>query len=355
MDLLLLDEDFEVCAIIEDYYSLEWKRRYWDAGTFRLDMSPEKLAEAKVARYVYHCGNDETAIINRLYFGQNGDGSRSLVLQGRMLEILLDDRVIEATELLDGTLESSLTALVKKYAMTGERALPRLECEAAHGFDDPLKLQITGKSLMSALYGLLKTYGLSYRIKYDYGSGKLKFGLWQGLDRTQGQLLNPRAVFSSDFENVRSSSYVRDDSDFKNFAYVAGAGEGEARKVVTVDLIQPGEGRHELYIDARDLRQTVYSLSGEVSVISDETYSEMLYRRGLEKLSGRVKAEGAYGNIAVEGNLKYGEDYDLGDVVSYIDPAVGVSAELRISGIDETFRNGTFSLKARFGEGAESG
>ena len=78
-----------------------------------------------------------------------------------------------------------------------------------------------------------------------------RFEVWQGLDRTQGQSGNSWAVFSDRYENIQSLSYITDHSSMRNYAYIAGAGEGEARTVVTLDQTNGQPRRCLLYTSCK--------------------------------------------------------------------------------------------------------
>ena len=76
-------------------------------------------------------------------------------------------------------------------------------------------------------------------------SDTLTFNVWSGLDRTENQDVNAWATFCKNYENIQNDSYSTDNSQYKNFAYVAGEGTGQKRIVVEVNKVQPGEERKE--------------------------------------------------------------------------------------------------------------
>lgn len=346
LELVLLDQDFQNSGLIENYTSLQWIRRYYEPGTFELHASPEYFQQARKSRYLYHNLNDETAIIEDVYFTQNQQGQTDLILKGRFLEALLYDRVINNNESLSGNLESSLRNLVVKYAMTGERKINLLQLGTTRGFTDKVNVQTTGDNLMNKLYDILQTYEMSYRIHYDYINNHLYFELWKGLDRTQEQDENSWAIFSNSYENVLETNYERNDSDYKNFAYVAGEGKGQQRIIETVDIIKPGELRRELYVDARDL-QTQKEDGTEIPI---DTYRSMLRQRGLEKLNEYRLVEPIDGKVDIKSNLIYRDNFDLGDLCDYENESIGLSIQKRITEIQEIYENGDMEVHTVFGE-----
>ena len=139
--------------------------------------------------------------------------------------------------------------------------------------------------------------------------------------------------------------YNRNESSYKNFAYVAGAGEGSDRVIVTVDIRQPGEERSELYVDARDLQQE----DGNGNKIPIDSYREQLKQRGKEKLAEYRMVETISSNVDPNANLVYKKDFDLGDYCTYVNTETGISTDKRITEIMETYEGGAMELSVVFG------
>lgn len=108
------------------------------------------------------------------------------------------------------------------------------------------------------------------------------------------------------------------DACYKNFAYVAGEGEGSARVIVEVDLRSSAdEERREVYVDARDLQSTYQDDAGDEHTYTADQYRALLRQRGLEKLAEYQKIETVNGDVDPNANLTYGVDFDLGDLCTY--------------------------------------
>ena len=195
------------------------------------------------------------------------------------------------------------------------------------------------------LYEIGNTREISHRVRYDYLTNDLAFEVWQGKDRRDHQTENSWAIFSNSFYNIRNVTYNRNSSSYKNFAYVAGAGEGSERIIVAVDLRQTGEERRELWVDARDLQQG----DGDGKSISREAYRAMLEQRGREKLAEYRKVETVNSGIDPNANLVYKKDFDLGDYCTYINTEIGIETEKRITEIMETYEGGTMEVAVTFG------
>ena len=151
------------------------------------------------------------------------------------------------------------------------------------------------------------------------------------------------------FRNIRDAVYNQDESNYKNVAYVAGAGEGSSRTIVEVDIrTDPNEERRETWVDARDLQKT-YTSGGTQVTYTDAQYRELLRHRGLDKLTQFAQIETVNSNVDPSANLVYGVDYDLGDLCTYRYTDVNIEMSKRITEITETIEGSRRSLALTFG------
>lgn len=176
-------------------------------------------------------------------------------------------------------------------------------------------------------------------------SNDLVFEVWKGKDRRDSQTENSWAIFSNSFFNIRNVVYNRNSSSYRNYAYVAGEGEGEDRITVTVDLRQGGEERKELWVDARDIRRQ----DDNGNEITLDDYKALLAQRGKEKLAQYRKVEIVNSSIDPHANLEYKRDFDLGDLCTYINTEIGIATDKRITEIIETYEGGAEELTVTFG------
>ena len=146
-----------------------------------------------------------------------------MTVSGRFLECLLERRVIPQRMELAGTAEQICRTLVDQMAIHPQepaRAIPKLALGAEKGLGTETTCQCGGETLLEKLQELCQSQELSFALRYDYENDEMLFEVWQGLDRTQGQSDNSWAVFSDQYENIQSLSYVTDHSSSKNFAYI---------------------------------------------------------------------------------------------------------------------------------------
>ncbi len=293
-ELYFLDPSLAVTAgPIDRYVSLIWREQYDACGSFTLVLPTDSAVFAAVlsAAYLEVRGRRGLGRVEKVTYS-GGDGGGTVTVSGRMAESLLADRIIPRRTVVSGPLCAAVEAVVAANAGAGagERAIPHLTVRAAVALTDdagnPLTLSdhVTGRPLDEWLYEVLGAVGASYRIVPDFDAGTLVFEIYRGLDRTQAQTENAFAVFSASFSSAGEFQFVSDSSDYRNFAYIAGEGEGDDRVEVTLDLrTAPDEPRRELYVDARDLR----SDDGETPM-SGEAYRQLLLSRGRQRLTSHA-------------------------------------------------------------------
>ena len=381
-ELYFLDRSLSVTAgPIDDFISLVWEERYGACGSFTLvlPMNRALFAAALSSDYLEVRGRQGLGRLEKIsYSGGSGDGT--LTVSGRMAESLLADRIIPRGTVVSGDVCAALEAVVTANAGEGasERAIPHLTvCAAEALLDDngePLSVEDRpyGKQLDEWLYETLGAFGASYRIVPDYDTGKLLFSIYRGCDRTQEQEENSFAVFSASFSSSGAFDFLSDSTDMRNFAYIVGEGEGEARVSVTLDLRRDaGEPLRELYVDARDLRS-----DDGGSKMSDQAYRNLLLSRGLQRLqqhasvtsiSGTAAAytEAVSGNAdasvpawgdalapvggAVSSSMICGVHYDLGDLCDIADVASGILLSERVTEVAYIYEGSRVRVEPRFG------
>lgn len=344
MDLLLLDKDFQICGIIDDFSSLVWNRKYYECGNFTLQTKISEFNNIKVAKYLFCKDFVETGKIEAINIRES---EHIVETSGRFLESILANRVIDITKRFKNKItEDIVRSLITDLAISNTtRKIDKLILGTRQGLGTSRTMQMTGDVLLDKVYELCKEDELSIRVRYDFDNDKLIAEVWQGLDRRDSQNVNNWAIFSKNFENVTDTQFNIDETKYRNFAYVEGEltdSEGnKTRTGTTVDRIKTGEERLELYVDARDLQKDEET--------TDLEYMQMLKERGIEKLNENNKVEEALFSIDPYSNLVYKKDFDLGDLVIYKNDELGFNIENRIVGISEVYENGNRTIDITFG------
>ena len=327
MDVYLLNKNFEMIKIIDDFSSLIWRRRYHEAGKFELHCVHTLFADLSGAEYVYRPDRTEIGVIENY-----GLSYPTCFAKGRFLECLIADKIIYPTAKYSSkTQEFIVRDLISRF-------MPSVSLVAANVplIGSAVTTQVTGDNLMEYLYEQLATVEATFSLTCELRTGTLTFRVWQGADR------HASAIFSQEWDNLKSFSYECSDKDYRNYAVVAGQGEGSARQFVTVDH-SDGDRRREIFVDARDVQQEENE--------SAQDYAARLTQRGEEKLAQYEVIQKCDADIDTESSLRYREDFDLGDVCTVKDDRHGIICQKRITECEEVYENGSFTLSVVFGEG----
>lgn len=351
MELYVFDRELNFVGLLDNFFSLRWVRRYHRAGEFELhcplNAHTLELLQSQRENIIWKQGDVEAGYIKYRQLGQDDQGQETLVVKGEFLTGYLGRRIIWGQEILNTTAEIAMRALVERHAINPAdpaRVMPLLELGELQNFDEAVDYQTSYKNLLEEIEKISNLSGLGYRVAVDLPAKKLLFQVYKGRDLTAGQTANPPAIFSNEFENVLDQQYVDSLHNYRNVALVAGAGEGVDRKLVTVGQ-STGLDRFELFVDARDLREE----DEEGNPIQEADYLEMLKSRGQSKLTECADLQTFESRINVRSNLRYKEDFDLGDIVTCTSKKWGVTIDVRITEVEEIYEQNGFSLNVTFG------
>lgn len=385
------DNKLQMVGYINDTKSIIWKRQWSTYGDFEIHLTkPNSLL--KNGRFVLLNGDvNKFGIVTRVVDDSDGrqyNSTQDFTVYGYEASWLLSKRVtVPSTD--DNTNHDGyhlynsksagyiMTDLVNVHCISPTdtaRKMPFLSVETwTDNGDKTITFKTRYKTLTRDFETISQYTGYGYRIVPDLDAGKLVFKVLKGVDRTQhietiqdgvvtGASINPNAyIFSQDNRRVKKHTYTHDSSAYKNFAYVAGEGDGAARKIVQIDGGTTGLDRAEVFIDARDIQSghtTTKVTDGTISSDDESTTTtttsgdttlteEQLKERGREKLQTDYRDVTSYEYESDP--TDYGKYYDLGDTVTYIDKKNGVTMDQQITAVEETYEDGTLSLSITFG------
>ena len=345
IELFLMNDRFEIISIIDDFSSLAWNSRFYGVGDFQIECPIKYMSDICSAMYVFRNNDSETGIIEYINPQKDEIGATNIIVKGRFLKALLDDRVINETMNFENkNVEYIMLKMIERHFID-TKVFDRFMVSYSNYFSDKISMQVTGMSVLEKILKMEEEQKVSCIVRYDYISDKIVCSVVGGRDLTTNQDINNWVVFSPDRENVYDVSYSKS-LIYKNFAYVAGSGEGKDRIVTTVDIRKPDDALKELYVDARDIQD----IDDKGDKIPMDKYLLMLSQRGKEKLSEYVIIEELEAKANLDNILRYGVDYNLGDIVEFVDLDIGINAALRIVGINEEIENGDRSIGIIFGK-----
>lgn len=338
-DIYVLNQNFEIIGVIDEYVSSIWRPAYYDIGDFELYLGATEMHVEllQANRYLVRSQDITVDDENKTTFKkvmviknidlitdvENGD---FLTITGRELKYILHQRIIWTQTNIRGAAEDGIRQLVTDNAISpadANRVIPTLTLAAANGYIDTIDKQITGSYLDESIVEICSTFNYGWDIYIN--DNMLIFDIYEGLDRSYDQSALPYVVFSDSFENLYNTEYQMFSESYANTALIGGEGEGTERVYATLGTNNAGLDRYETFIDARDIS----SNSGTEDEISTDDYNLLLIERGYENMAALGITEGFTGEVLSDVAFKYGEDFNLGDIVTVINK-YGLSKTVRV-------------------------
>ena len=324
-------------AVIDSFKSLIWTKRYYQTGDFELYISADKslLPYLKKDNFITRDDDDSIMIIDGIRIATDAENGDFFIVTGSSAESVLKRRVFDKPFSISysGALNQVIQRMLNYF--TGDRSLFVLIAPYPR-IDNYVIAQFTGVSLFDAIMSVLQPLGISFKLVMNSSINIMQIQLYQG-----GEV---NVEFSPDFDNLINSNYITDYTNFANYAYIAGEGEGDQRRVLGMKnaATEPtGYSRREVYVDARDIS----SNGGE---IPDNEYEEMLNHRGQEKFAEDYSlVESFDAEINPNNPFEYKTDYNLGDIVT-ITNEYGITSKPRIVEIIESWDETGYNVVPTF-------
>lgn len=323
MELLIMDENFAGVSTLDIFESLIWTDRYYACGDFEIYMpcSEKMLSTLKQDMYLYLRESEHVMIIEDIQIDTDVEDGAHLTVTGRSLESILDRRVIWNLTTLSGGLQAGIKQLLNENAISPSdpaRQIPNLI------FEDSTDSKITNLSLNAQYYGeslydviceVCESNEIGFKITLN-DSNQMVFSLYAGTDRSYEQTENPYVIFSPGFDNLLNSNYISSKKTLKTVTMITGEGEGSDKKKAVAECSNgagSGLNRREMHTDASGISQT----DGE-NTISDEAYTALLQRQGIDELAQNTRTESFEGEVSSGRTYTYGTDYFMGDIVQNV-------------------------------------
>lgn len=338
-NIYVLDQNFELQGVIDEYVSIIWRPAYYDIGDFEIYLGATDKAISLLRENWYVVRSSDISVengvttykkvmvIKNLQLITDVENGDFYCVTGRELKFLLHQRIIWGRYIISDSVEYCLRRLIGANAIDPvepTRTIPNMQHAEPKGYPEQIELQISNKQLDEAVIEICKTYGYGWDIYIT--DNKLTVDIYKGVNRSYGQTENPYVVFGDNFENLFTTEYLYESENYANMTLVGGEGEGLDRIYAYVNNELSGLERYETFTDARDISQ---NLDSEEEAISYEGYLRLLEERGKEELAGKVISEGFTGEVLSDVAFKYGADFFIGDVVTVINK-YGIQKNVRV-------------------------
>lgn len=350
------DNTFENIGEVNQYDSLIWPDKFNGYASFEL-WAPitEENSEYFKKGNILWCGGDNAAKVEIVKSTIDDKGNKTFNVKGRTLEVVLTTRIIWGTYNASNKYASTaMYEIVNQNCVNptnAKRKIPYLECAEDKQLGGKMSVQKTGGDVYDSLTTIAGSKDLGFNVLFRPKEKKLIFEVVAGVDRTIEQSIVDPVEFSTDLEDILSSSYYTNDQDEKNVAFVQGEGDGASRvSQISGNNELEGFDRKELYVDARDLQSETVNEDGSTTSLTPDEYKAALVNRGDDKLSECEVTETFEAQIRVFGDVQYefGKDYQKGDKVTVRDRQLNVVVSARITEVEEDFDD-EYALVLTFG------
>ncbi len=232
----------ELVGVLEIYRSVIWEEYAFKAGSFSVDslITPEVTALLVPDNILWITG-DTAGIIEAIEETADENGPY-ITVKGPLLTGILGRRILWGRYNLYDTAPAMLCQLVDDCAVNPtrgdvkKRRIPGLVLDST-GMPDGTKIrkQQTGGSLLEALNEIGEANQTAFGVRLNADVPQMEFWARQGVDRTVNQTVNEPVFYSTELDDVLSSEYTYNSSEYKNVALVAGEGDGVERTYVTIE------------------------------------------------------------------------------------------------------------------------
>jgi len=333
MELYIYNSNRELEGIVESFEYLRWTRRYSQCGSFEIKAiaTQENADLLNEGNIIWKNDDEEAGIIEHLELSQTEQ--EFITASGRFATSLLARRIVWQTEKLSGDLSVCVEQLINNNLINPSDTARKITdiSFSSPNLNVPISTQVSYRNLMDVVTDLCGVSDVGIKTVFTSATGVFTVTLYMG---TESQ-----AVFSKGYENLIEQIYTISAADYANTALVGGEGEGADRTFVAITS-GSGETRHEIFVDAKDLREDDFGAD----------YIDTLIFRGQSKLSEQAIRYSFDTSVNPHGNLTYKTDFDLGQTVKVISKEWGISMTTRITEVEETYDADGQSISVVFGK-----
>jgi hypothetical protein len=369
-------------AEIDDFISLQFKRKWNDIGQFELHINRNSsgVEELKKDRLIMLSPNKVGIIKHReVEVSEDGKSTENWVFKGYDLKGVLGQRITLPPETTShdnksGDAETVLKHYVERNAINPQdrnRKFVLLKSNENLNRGTHINWQSRYKNLAEEIRDISLESDLGWDVFLDLENGWWVFDTFEGNDLTaENSQGNSPVFFSPEFGNVSGMSYSDSDLDLRNVAFVGGQGEGVLREIVELGNSTDYE-RIETFIDARDVNPEGEGSNGEslsergeriLSQMNNQQHFSAEILTPIKKtiydydhhgfLSPSLTSGDQIKKSVLYSTFFYEKDWNLGDIVTVFNRDWNVMSDQRITEINEIYEgnNENFRLEATFGQ-----
>lgn len=341
---IIMNQNYERLAMVDDYISFIWTQRFYTVGDFELCTDIKYANLLHIGMYVIRDKDTHAGIIEKIQYKRTEEAQEMIIASGRLLPSILARRVISHQTQLSGLVTECIRVLIDENMMNpslAARKINNVDFQNNSNSTETMDAQYTGENLLETITSLCELYsiGIDCILTDD---NKFKFILYDGTDRSYDQSVNPYIIFSDKYDNLLNAEYDENFEEYSTDVLVGGEGEGIYRTMIwTSQNTKTGLARYEKFLDASN------AVTNE-EIITQETYEKQLEGLGLEETTDYTAAFSGEVDFT---NVALGEDVFIGDIVTVENTNWGMRMNTRlIEVIESVGESGAYSAIPTFGK-----
>lgn len=361
-DIYVLDTNYNIVGILDNYNSAIFTKRYWECGDFELYIKANKksLELLKPNYFVKYANDTYIYVIESIQLSTNQEDGDFLTIKGRSAESILDRRILynhravsnkiggfmvtyptgsliwTVEDCIRNALEMTIAPINPTeqgylYDWYGNFVLGKRQ-----GFTEIMpQTQLTGVNLYDFVTEQCKKNNYGMRVHLN-DNKNFEFNLYRGRDCSYNQKDNPYLIFSTEFGNLLNTNYIFNNTNFKSHIITAGEGDGDNRLWIERYRKDTSHfsniNRREVFLDNKSVSSD--EVENYIGLLNDTAEMEIIKYNAVEELDGEVTS------------IK-GMEYQLGDIVQ-ITNEYGLSATAKILEIIECENETGYSIIPTF-------
>lgn len=339
---IILDDSYQRIVEIDDYLSFIWTTRFYAPGDFELCVDIARLEYIQKGYYVSRKNDEYPCIIEKVEIKRTDEGQEMVIASGRSVEAILERRVISTQQQITGSVTESILTLVDdnvSHPAALARQIGNFTAENLSASTATVDAQYQGQNLLETVAELCESNAIGMKCRLSAGHYTLQ--LFDGVDRSYNQIVNPRVIFSDIYDNLLNCDYVSSIEGYATDVLVGGEGEGTSRTMVwSAKETKSGLDRYEKFLDAS-------SAVSNDHIITQETYEKQLEGLGLAEITDYTTAFSGEVNFD---SVNFGIDVEVGDIVTIENRRWGLHINTRILEVIESVgEDGAYAIIPTFG------
>lgn len=225
----VFDVSFNLRRIIDVYSSFIWNEYYIGYGDFelRFPMDDSALDYIKEGWFVGIDQSDKLMFIEYIGIETDVQNGNYAVVKGRSLESMLLRRYINADTIMTGNFQTAIMSVVQANMTNADDARRKINRVTFTPSTDSRITSLTvdaeyqrGDNLYDIVNGLCSYELVGFKIIPNWEDTSFEMTLYKGIDHSYAQNERPWVVFSSKYENLKSSNMTIDTRELKNAVLV---------------------------------------------------------------------------------------------------------------------------------------